>query len=213
MNVELLTLYWELGADIVAKQATMRWGDKFILQLSKDLTAEFPDMKGFSRRNIELIRQWHLFYNQSNPLGQNPAEAIAKQAVSQITQIPWGHNVVIIAKCKDINEALYYVQNTLIYNWSRSVLVHQIESRLYQREGKALNNFTLTLPKPQSDLAVQTLKDPYIFDFLSLTKEYTECDLEQALVSHITQFLLEMGAGFAYIGRQVRLQVRVGNDG
>ena len=163
--------------------------------------SEFPDMKGFSKRNLELIRQWYLFYSQ-----------IAKQAVSQlqlaqVTQIPWGHNIAIISKCKDIKEAIYYVQNTITHNWSRNVLVHQIESALYKREGKAITNFPLALPKPQSDLARQTLKDPYIFDFLSMSDDYNERDLEKGLTAHLTNFLLELGAGFSFIGRQVPVQV------
>jgi predicted nuclease of restriction endonuclease-like (RecB) superfamily len=132
---------------------------------------------------------------------------IRQQVVGQITSIPWGHNIAIIAKCKNVEEALFYVQSIQAYNWSRSVLVHQIESGLYRREGKSVNNFAATLPKPQSDLALQTLKDPYIFDFLGMTKEYNERDLEKGLINHITHFLLELGAGFAFVGRQVQVQV------
>jgi predicted nuclease of restriction endonuclease-like (RecB) superfamily len=199
VNSEMLNFYWELGADIVEKQTTSKWGEGFLLKLSQDLMLEFPGIKGFSKRNLELIRQWYLFYKQET--------AIAKQAVSQLTQIPWGHNIAIIAKCKNIQEALYYVQNIMAHHWSRSVLVHQIESGLYGREGKAITNFTKTLPKPQSDLAVQTLKDPYVFDFLTMTKDYHELELEKLLVNHIAHFLLELGAGFAYIGRQLPLKV------
>lgn len=199
VNKELLGFYWELGSDIVRKQAATSWGDGFLKQLSADLMSEFPEMKGFSKRNLELIRQWYLFWI-SEP-------AIAKQLVSQFTQIPWGHNIAIISKSKTIQEATYYVEQTIQNNWSRSVLVHQIESSLFKREGKAINNFSLTLPKPQSDLAKQTLKDPYIFDFLAMTKDYNERDLEKALVDHVAHFLLELGAGFAYIGRQFPLHV------
>ncbi len=219
VNQELLRFYWELGAEIVVQQVHSQWGDGFLQQLSLDLTAEFPEMKGFSKRNLEFIRQWYLFYSQLKPA----TVSITKQAVSQltleheptqsadwttlITQIPWGHNIVIIGKCKAMPKALYYVQNTLRHNWSRAVLVHQIESRLYEREGKAFSNFAFTLPQPQSDLAQQTLKDPYIFDFLYLTKNYTERDLEGGLVRHITQFLLELGTGFSYLGRQYHLEI------
>ena len=199
VNSTLLVFYWELGEDIVRRQAEANWGDGFLKQLSKDLMAEFPEMKGFSRRNLELIRQWHLFWNQS--------PEIAKQAVSQLIQIPWGHNLTISRKCQTEAEALYYVKNTIEYGWSRSVLTHQIESGLWQREGKVVSNFDTTLPAVQSDLAQQTLKDPYVFDFLTLTKSYSEKELEQGLVEHITQFLLELGAGFAYMGKQVHLQV------
>lgn len=199
VNRELLDFYWELGAEIVSKQTETNWGSKFLPQLSIDLMAEFPKVKGFSLSNLKYIKQWYLFYSRNGEISQ--------QAVGQITQIPWGHNIAIISKCKNIKEAFYYVQSTITQNWSRSVLVHQIESGLYQREGKAITNFTNALPASQSDLASQTLKDPYIFDFLTMTKDYNERELEKGLVKHITHFLLELGAGFAYIGRQVPLQV------
>ena len=207
VNQELLSFYWELGAAIVERQKSAAWGSGFLQQLSKDLRAEFPDMKGFSLRNIKYIRQWHLYYSELVPKGQQPVAQFAKQPVSQITQIPWGHNLAIISKCHSTDEALYYVQNTIAHGWSRSVLTHQIESGLWEREGKALTNFGKALPSPQSDLATQTLKDPYVFDFLTLTKNHNERELETGLVEHITHFLLELGAGFAYIGRQVPLQV------
>lgn len=205
VNQELLMFYWDLGAAIVEKQRNTTWGDGFLRQLSSDLMGEFPNMKGFSKRNLELVRQWHLFW--SSPSGEFADVRFAKQAVSQIIRIPWGHNLAIIAKCKQHDEALFYVHATLTHGWSRSVLTHQIESGLWEREGKALSNFQTTLPSPQSDLARQTLKDPYVFDFLTLTRDYNERQLEQGLLQHITKFLLELGAGFAYIGRQVPLQV------
>jgi len=236
VQTELLTFYWDLGADIVAKQTHARWGDGLIDQLSRDLMVEFPEMKGFSRSNLKYIKQWYLFYRSATLPGQIVQRAVAQLSAGQkvqqpvgqireveksqrvvgqteqraflhITRIPWGHNIAIVTKCKDIDEALYYVQCTLAHNWSRSVLVHQIESGLYKREGKAVTNFALTLPKPQSDLATQTLKDPYVFDFLTMTKDYDERDLENALVAHVRQFLLELGAGFAYMGKQIALQV------
>jgi predicted nuclease of restriction endonuclease-like (RecB) superfamily len=220
VNSEMLRFYLGLGEDIVVKQATAKWGDGFLPQLSRDLMAEFPEVKGFSLSNLKYIRQWYLFYNRNQVIGQQTVGQLADQIVSQMTQdtfgqqvvvqitaIPWGHNIAIISKCKDVEEALYYVQNTMIHNWSRSVLIHQMESGLYRREGKSVNNFAVALPKPQSDLAKQTLKDPYLFDFLTMTKEYNERDLERGLIAHITQFLLELGAGFAYIGRQIRIQV------
>lgn len=134
VNSEMLNFYWELGADIVAKQSFSNWGEGFIKQLSADLTTEFVDLKGFSERNLKYIRQWYLFYSQDSIIGQ--------QAVAQLTQIPWGHNLAIISKCKNITEALYYVQNTLTHNWSRSVLIHQIENKLFEREGKSTTNFS-----------------------------------------------------------------------
>jgi len=204
VNTELLKFYWELGADIVEKEKHASWGDSFINQLSIDLTNSFPGLKGFSTRNIKYIRQWYLFYNQ--PVKDIKAQEleIGQQAVAQI---PWGHNIAIITKCKDINEAFFYVQKTHINNWSRTVLVHQIESGLYSRAGKAITNFNTALPKPMSELAQQTIKDPYIFDFMTLAEDHTERELEQGLIEHITHFLLELGAGFAYIGKQMPLQV------
>jgi len=207
VNVELLQLYWRLGAMIVGKQQDSSWGSSLVQQLSQDLRHEFPDMKGFSRTNLTYMRQWYLFYRQEDTIVPQVVGQLETPKYEEIFQIPWGHNREIISKCQDLWEARYYVQQTIQYNWSRAVLVHQIESRLYQREGKALSNFDQTLPKPQSDLAQQTLKDPYIFDFLHLTKEYTERDLEDGLVEHITKFLLELGAGFSFIGRQYHLAV------
>lgn len=205
VNSELLLFYWELGADIVAKQEKAKWGEGLIDQLSKDLMSEFPDMKGFSRTNLMYVKKWYLFYRQSDIFVPQPVGQI--RHIEQITQIPWGHNREIITNCKNVKEALFYVQNTIKYNWSRNVLVHQMESGLYEREGKAVNNFALTLPTPQSDLAQQTLKDPYVFDFLTMRKGYDERDLETALISHVTRFLLELGAGFSFIGRQVPIRV------
>ena len=196
INQELLHLYWDLAELIVAKQRESAWGEGLLLQMSRDLQAEFTGMQGFSKRNLELMRQWYRFWSVE--------PAIAKQLVSQI---PWGHNLVIISKIKNAEEALFYVQKTLQNNWSRAVLTHQIESGLYQRAGKAITNFEAALPAPHSDLARQTLKDPYNFDFLMLREKHDEQELENALIEHITKFLLELGAGFSYLGRQYRLEV------
>ncbi|SFV60374.1 FIG074102: hypothetical protein [hydrothermal vent metagenome] len=199
VNSTLLEFYWELGADIVEKQKTASWGSGFLKQMSHDLMIEFPDMKGFSKRNLELIRKWYLFYSQDN--------IITKQAVSQLVQIPWGHNIAIFQKNNEIKKALFYVQQTMENGWSRSVLVHQIESKLYERSGKAITNFSDTLPSSQSDLANEILKDPYNFDFLTMTKDYKERELEKALIDNVTDFLLELGSGFAFIGKQKHIQV------
>jgi len=211
VNVELLMFYWQLGAEIVHKQSESQWGDGLINQLSHDLMAEFPDMKGFSVSNLKYMRRWYLFYSGDIAIGQQSVDQLPEPEkttlIQKITAIPWGHNIVIIVKCETIPEALFYIENTQTHNWSRAVLTHQIENGLWQREGKAITNFSTTLPVPQSDLARQTLKDPYVFDFLTLTKEHNERDLELGLVKHITSFLLELGAGFAYIGRQVQLNV------
>nr|WP_320047474.1 PDDEXK nuclease domain-containing protein [uncultured Ilyobacter sp.] len=202
VNRELLNLYWEIAKGIVEKQRNSNWGDKVVERLSEKLKMEFPHMKGFSKRNIELMRKWYIYWN----------EDFTKQDVSQLSlenifQIPWGHNIKIIQKSRSKEEAIFYVNNTIENNWSRNVLVHQIESGLYGREGKAVSNFKDKLPDTHSDLAIQTLKDPYLFDFLTLTERYNERELEDALVDNITKFLLELGSGFSYIGRQYKLEV------
>lgn len=228
VNSTLLEFYWNLGNEIVEKQKNSTWGSGFLQQLSNDLIAEFPDVKGFSKRNLELIRKWFLFWQQAvgelestksqKLVGKlkiaNTKQVVSqlenskgKQLVSQILQIPWGHNVAIIQKCKNMQEALYYVQNTIKNGISRSVLIHQIETNLYARDGKAITNFEATLPPLQSDLAKEITKDPYNFDFLSLTKGYQEKELENALTENITKFLLELGSGFAFVGRQYKLIV------
>jgi len=170
INTALLEFYWLLGSEIVEKQKLSAWGDGFLRQLSCDLNAEFPTMKGFSLNNLQYIKRWHLFYSAINKSG-TACSTIAQQPIAQLIQIPWGHNLKIISKCSNIEEALFYVNNTQQYGWSRAVLILQIESGLWQREGKSVTNFENTLPIIQSDLAKQTLKDPYIFDFLSLTND------------------------------------------
>lgn len=164
--------------------------------MSIDLHEEFPGMKGFSERNLKYIRQWYQFFRKSDSIGQQ-----------LVAQIPWGHNIAILSKCKNTVEAIFYIQKTIQNNWSRAVLIHHIESGLYSREGKAITNFQTTLPAPHSDLARQTMKDPYNFDFLTLREKHDEKELENALVKHVTKFLLELGAGFSFIGRQYRLEV------
>ena len=215
VNTALLEFYWDLGADIVEKQKQAVWGSGFLKQLSKDLTVEFPDMKGFSYRNLRAVKQWYLFYFQDDAIVEQPVPQLDEeslpakwqQAVAILVQIPWGHNLTIISKCDTVEQALFYVQKTIENNWSRSVLTHQIESDLYGRQGKAITNFKNTLPAPQSDLAREIIKDPYNFDFLTLTEDYTERELEKGLIDHIAKFLMELGAGFAYLGKQVPLQV------
>ena len=216
VNTTLLEFYWDLGEQIVEKQQEYKWGSGFLEKLSRDLSAEFPDVKGFSYTNVKNIRQWFVFWQQlvgelkttkSQQLVGESSVDKTKQIVSQIFMIPWGHNIAIIQKCKNIDEAIYYVQNTLKNGISRSVLVHQIESNLYERNGKALTNFENTLPPIQSDLAKETTKDPYNFDFITLTNDYQEKELEDALTQNITNFLLELGSGFAFVGRQYKLNV------
>lgn len=214
VNRELLELYWDLGREICEKQKVANWGDGLIEQLAKDLSAAFPGVKGFSRANLLYIRKWYLFYQDVIvPQVVGEIEKV-QQAVGQIEkvaqavrQIPWGHNRLIINRRSTVLEALFYVRETIRNNWSRATLTAQIGSRLYQRQGKAIDNFGSTLPEPQSDLAKETLKNPYNFDFLTLGKEARERDLETALTGHIQRFILELGQGFAYMGRQFALKV------
>ena len=203
VNSELLRLYWQIGKDIVEKQAQAKWGDGFLQTLSADLCKEFPTMKGFSYRNLKSIRQWYLFYNQLDIIG--------KQLVSQLEvslfSIPWGHHIMIMQRCKNTQEALFYVHKTIENHWSRSVLEHQIALNLYVRQGKAITNFQHQLPPAMSDLAQELTKDPYIFDFLSITENYTEKELQQYLEDNMTKFLLELGKGFCFYGKQVHINV------
>ena len=205
VNYELLNLYWELGKKITEKQKEYSWGDSFISNLSNDLKKEFPDMKGFSVQNLKNIRYWYLFYAEYL-IGLQPVSQL-KKIENKIKSIPWGHNQRIMYKCKSVREAIFYVEKTIENGWSRTILEHQIDSKLYERLGSAISNFDSRLPKVQSELAKQTIKDPYNFDFLTLRDKYDERELEDALVKQITSFLLELGTGFSYIGRQVHLKV------
>jgi predicted nuclease of restriction endonuclease-like (RecB) superfamily len=199
VNQELLALYWALGKAISEKINSTDWGSGIVETLAKDLKQEFPNQKGFSRSNLFSMKKWYEFYS---------AAKVPSQKIQQLVgQIPWGHNVVIVSKAGSIQEAMFYCQKTLENNWSRAVLLHQIELRLYERQGKAINNFKETLPEPHSELANETLKDPYKLDFLTLQEKAIERDIEEQLVKHITTFLLELGAGFSFVGRQVAVKV------
>ena len=219
VNYAMLELYWFLGEQIIERQETASWGDGFLKQMAKDLSTDFPEMKGFSHRNLKYMRQWVTFWNDTPQIGQQAVAQITDPKVQQlvaqlplgaaqlVSQIPWGHNVRILDKLKDPADALFYVQKTIENSWSRAVLTHHIESGLHLREGQAISNFAATLPKPESDLAQQLLRDPYNFDFLTLAQRHNERELEDSLVDHMTKFLLELGAGFAYVGRQYRIVV------
>ena len=199
VNGELIRFYWSLGRDIVKMRSEVRWGNKFYETLSKDLRNEFNEAKGFSVRNLQHMRQFYELF---------PKEEITKQVVSQIMYIPWGHMVLLLKKVKgDTKKALFYIQKTIENGWSRSMLEIHLDSNLYERQGKAINNFELTLPKENSDLAKQLTKDPYNFNFISLDNDFSEKELKDALINNIQKFLLELGTGFAYIGREYRLMV------
>jgi predicted nuclease of restriction endonuclease-like (RecB) superfamily len=199
VNRELLQLYWDIGKSIFEKSSSEKWGSSIVEQLSNDLKSIFPNQQGFSRSNLFSMKKWFEFYSSSS---------IEIEKVQQLVgQIPWGQNVLIITKVKNVDEALFYVSKTLENNWSRTVLAHQIDLDFFGRKGKAITNFQKTMPVPQSELAAETLKDPYKFDFLTLGEKALEKDIEEQLVEHITSFLLELGAGFSFVGRQVPLKV------
>jgi len=195
VNRELVLLYWQIGRDILERQAKQGWGAKVIERLAHDLRTAFPDMKGFSRANLMYMRAFAEAWLDAE---------IVQQAVGQL---PWGHNLVLLTKLKDPATRLAYAQRAIQHGWSRNVLNIHIETRLLEREGQAITNFAAQLPAPQSDLARNTLKDPYLFDFLGVGKEADEREIESAIVQHITRFLLELGAGFAFVGRQVHIEV------
>ncbi|MDR3454693.1 MAG: PDDEXK nuclease domain-containing protein [Rhodoferax sp.] len=195
VNRELVLLYWQIGRDILARQAAQGWGAKVIERLAQDLRTAFPEMKGFSRANLMYMRAFAEAW---------PDAEIVQQAVGQL---PWGHNLVLLTKLKQPELRLAYAQSAIEHGWSRNVLNIHIETRRLERSGNAVTNFAERLPAPGTDLARQSLKDPYLFDFLDVGKEAGEREIEAALVKHITQFLLELGAGFAFVGRQVHLEV------
>lgn len=195
VNRELVGLYWHIGRDILARQAEQGWGAKVIERLAHDLRTAFPDMKGFSSRNLKYMRAFAEAWPE--------AEFVQQVAA----QLPWFHLCTLLDKLKTREERDWYLAKAMQHNWSRNILVMQIETRLLERDGKAVTNFTSSLPKPQSDLARESLKDPYRFDFLGLTDEAQEREIEKALVKHVTEFLLELGTGFAFVGRQVLLDV------
>jgi len=195
VNKEMILLYWRIGKEILSNQEKLGWGAKVIDQLSLDLKKSFPEMKGFSSRNLKYMRKFSQSY---------PDQKFVQQVAAQI---PWFHNCILIDKIKNEEVRIWYINKTIENNWSRNVLVHQIESGLYELQGTAINNFENTLPKPNSDLAKEILKDPYQFDFLTIDEKVRERELEKALIDNIRDFLLELGKGFAFVGNQYHLNV------
>ncbi len=210
VNRELILFYWEIGKQISEKENV--WGSKLIASVSSDLKEEFPEMKGFSITNLKYCKSFYNFYTVQ--FGQQAVDQIQNTSnqtniISQqaIDQLPWGHNILIFTKTSNAEEAIFYIHKTIENNWSRDILDLQIKSKLYDRQGKAISNFKTTLPEPLSDLAIETLKDPYVFDFLTLGERYREQDIEKQLIQHVSKFLLELGKGFAFIGNQYHLNV------
>lgn len=232
VNRELIALYWDIGRAIVQSQQQKGYGERVVEQLAADLFREFPDMKGLSQRNVWFMRSLYLAYSEEGKilkqlvsqsstlklpqairamppitLKQLVSELDGKSLPQAVAGIPWGHNIVLIQKLKHPVLRLWYAHKAMEHGWSRAVLIHQIDTSLHKREGKAVTNFKRTLPPPQSELAEQTLKDPYNFDFLTLAADAREHDLEKGLLDHIQKFLLELGVGFAFVGRQYHMEV------
>ncbi|NLZ04340.1 MAG: DUF1016 domain-containing protein [Phycisphaerae bacterium] len=220
VNRELIQLYWDIGKTIVEAQTDKGYGKQVVERLAADLRKEFPGVAGFSAQNLWFMRAFCLAWTEQVRILSQPVTELADENLQQavreldgrnppqaVTQIPWGHNIQLITKVKDPAERLWYARQAVEHGWSRVVLVHWIESDLYSRQGKAVTNFSTTLPPAQSDLATEVIKDPYTFDFLTLASDAAERDLERALLDHIRRFLLELGAGFAFVGQQMHLEV------
>jgi predicted nuclease of restriction endonuclease-like (RecB) superfamily len=227
-NFQMLQIYWHIGKTILDQQKQMGWGAKIIDKLASDLKIEFEDMKGLSVRNLKYMRTFaeaypqfvppHITQNQSR---EDQSKLFVQHTAAQIqnidnqeiiivqqyaAQVPWGHHQVILDRLKVVEERTFYIQQCVEHTWSRDVLVHQIESGLHKRQGALIHNFKQTLPDYQSDLTQQLFKDPYQFDFLMLGTEAKERDLENAIINQITKVLIELGEGFAFMGRQYRLE-------
>ena len=232
VNSEMIKFYFSLGADIVNKQAESKWGDGFFKNLSQDLQEALPGVKGFSETSLKYAKYFYQLYSplihpqlgdeirpqlvdemgNTTILPQVEEEIVIRPQVGDelenLLLIPWGHHKLIIDKCKgNTKKALFYVQQTIKNNWSRAVLLNFLDTTLYERQGKAITNFKATLPEVNGDLAQQLVKDPYCFDFAGLTERYTEKELKDALIKNVEKFLLELGNGFAYMGREFRIVV------
>ncbi len=210
VNASLLEFYWSLGKDIVALHAESTWGSGFFNQLSMDLRDAFPHMKGLSVTNIKYAKRWYLFYSQQNTIRHQVGDELQLPPIFAL--VPWRHHIEIMAKSKTVNEALFYIDQVTANNWSRAALTQMMSSHLYERQGKAITNFDEHLPLPQAELAQEILKDPYNFDFLTMREPYDERVLEEALEHNIRRFLLELGTGFAYVGRQMELRMPGGQS-
>lgn len=219
-NRELIQLYWDIGRMIVERQRDDGWGKSVVVRISNDLKREFPEAKGFSLENIWRMRALYLAWTEEigklsqavTVLGrrnskQNVGEADGQNLPQAVGEIPWGHNILLLTKLKNPTDRLWYAKKSIENGWSRAVLTAQIESGLHERQGAAITNFQHTLPAPQSDLAQQVFKDPYVFDFLTIAESAQERELENALLTEILRFLLELGRGFFFVGRQFRLNV------
>lgn len=205
VNAEMILMYWDIGRIIAHRQENEGWGASVIPRLSRDIQNELPEQKGFSERNIKFMVQLYKQYESS---------VIGKQAVSQleerkqlVSQIPWGHNILLMQKLAENDLRFWYMEQTIRNGWSRDTLAAMIKNKAHEKQGALTHNFEKTLPSPQSDLVRQNLKDPYIFDFITMSEPFVERELETELIKHIEKFLIELGAGFAFVGRQYHLEV------
>lgn len=219
-NAEMVQMYWDIGQMLDAKQNEKGWGSRIIPELSRDLKNELPEIKGFSERNLKRMVAFFRAYpsqrvNGPQLVAQKEGAQKVPRAVAQlktnyfniINQIPWGHHFLLLEKIKDVEQRFWYMQQTLEQGWSRDMLASMITTKVHKRHGKATSNFKTRLPAPQSDLVQQTLKDPYIFDFMTLEEAFHERELETGLVKHLEKFLIELGQGFAFVGRQHHIEV------
>ena len=223
VNTTMLEFYWSVGRDLVRMRAEERWGTGVVKQFALDMRQAFPNETGFSYTNVKYMKQWYSFYSVRVEKGQRLIGLIDEKEKSQrvvgqlempelFGRVPWGHHIDIVSRCETIDEALFYIKNDIDGGWSRPVLNVQIDGKLFKVQGSAVTNFDTALPVPQSQLAKEILKDPYNFDFLAMKPKYDEHDLEEALVSNITHFLLELGRGFSYVGRQMELRMPGGQS-
>ena len=223
VNTTMLEFYWSVGRDLVRMRAEEKWGAGVVKQFALDMRQAFPNETGFSFTNVKYMKQWYSFYSERVEKGQRLIGQIDEKEKSQrlvgqlempelFGRVPWGHHIDIVSRCETIDEALFYIKNDIDGGWSRPVLNVQIDGKLFKVQGSAVTNFDTTLPVPQSQLAKEILKDPYNFEFLTMKPKYDERDLEEALVSNVTQFLLELGRGFSYVGRQMELRMPGGQS-
>lgn len=234
VNTAMLEFYWSIGRDLVALKAEEKWGAGVVKQFSLDMRQAFPDETGFSLSNVKYMKRWYAFYFNALEKSQQAVDLLddvenhhaddfllkekSQHVVDQIDfpddfgKIPWGQHIQIISKATSLDEALFYIQQTIEENWSRSMLEDRMKADLYSRQGKAITNFDQKLPTEQCQIAKDILKDPYNFEFLTMRERYEEKELEDALVTNITHFLLEMGKGFAFVGRQIELRMDDGTS-
>lgn len=210
VNRDMLELYWSIGRDLVEMKAEQKWGAGVVNQFSLDMRNAFPGETGFSISNVKNIKRWYLFYSERFAKGQQPVGFLKMPDMFGL--VPWGHHVHIVSKANSLDEALFYINKTIEGNWSRRILEDSMAHALFSSAGNAITNFSDKLPAPQGQLAQEILKDPYSFDFLSMRQGYNEKELEDALIENITRFLLELGEGFAFVGRQKELRMPDGSS-